>query len=539
MTSKILTVSNLNSATFTDDNAEILSTFDPPLSLNIDTQFNFKSGFIDVVGLGNSGQDVFILDKSINANITVSYYEQLLSINPDTTNGQYNLNQINNKTTPPSSVKLTDSVGEGVDFINLHYILCLFTLKQGINHNIPMFRNIDDFERIEVVKNNINITIPAGTYSSDSIVEFLNIKLQGINKGLQIYERTGLGDNHTIGINTYLPYEELVKEYTVYVKNVVFPDGVYQQYLGFVALNSTSNEIEFDTGNFALNYYYPQQYSEVSGDFDIAQIYLGTSIFSLQNINDLLSFDYTHNPYFVSAPTGRTQIIELQALQNGIVGTTETRMSWRVRRGGINILKLEPTSFWYDILGFDDSILLNITTRTINTPNVPAGIVSIITTLDVLTITGLRSFDTSTTIPFIGAADYDANFGNTENTVYPPQAGDTKTFTPITVSATIPLNAVNAINYSNFNNGGHFLLSIEIGQNVNNFISNNITQNIISIMSREYLNDGFISVFDGGNPLLLSSNTVISYIRVNIIDPLTNKNALNLGNRNTFYFELG
>jgi hypothetical protein len=353
---------------------------------------------------------------------------------------------------------------------------------------------------------------------------------------LEFYQRSGLSDNHDLGINTYISYESLVKKFTKYQIGATtpFPDGAYQQYLGFVPLDSTSNELLFEPGPQRLTYYYLQEFQAVPLINNTAKVMIGTSLFNLQNTDDLLSFEYTHNPYF---NTSRAQIIELQELV--VTSDTTPIIQWRVRRGGINLIQLEPTNFWGDILGFDDSILLNITQEILNTPNVPPGVLQKTTTLDKILITGINSFNNTTTIPFIGTADYDANFNETATTNYPTTGTVTKTFPSIAVNTTVSLNATNGINFSDLNNGGHFLLSIEIGQRVNNFISNNVTQNIISIMSREYLNDGYISVFDGGNPLLLTSNTVISYIKVNIIDPLTGKNALNLGNRNTFYFELG
>lgn len=523
MTSKILSVSNLNSSFVSDDNAEILSTFNPPLSLNIDTQFNFKSGFIDVVGLGNSGQDIFIIDKAITANITVSYYEQLCAINTDATNGQYLFNEA-------TETIINNDVDGGLLFKNLHYVLYVFTLKPGRTQSHPRFATITDYENIEIVKEVININIIPGTYSSDSIVEYLNIELQGLNRGISNFLLTGLGEpvaavpninatNANIGLRSYLPWEELVKKYTKYVKNAQFPNGAYTQYLGFLNIDSGSNQIELKTNG--LNYYYKQEIGQGSSN-TFAKLMIGTSLLSLQNIDDLLSFSYTHNPLFGGNP--REQIIQLEAIQKSLA--LQLVYNWRMRRGGINIIDLEPKEFWFDILGFDDSILLNI--KTVTTP----------TNIDLINIVGLNSFETSTTKPFIGSADYDQNFANDESTVYPVDSAN-KQFPGISVQTTIPLKAVNAINYSDLNNGGHFLLSFEIGQKVNNFISNDVTQNIISIMSREYLNDGFISVFDGGNPLVLTANTVISYIKVNIIDPLTGKNAVNLGNRNTFYFELG
>lgn len=525
MTSKILTVSNLNSSSTTQDNAEILSTFNPPLNINVDTQFNFKTGFIDVAGLGNSGQDVFTINDAITANITVSYYEQLCTINKDATNGQYLFNEA-------TETIINDDVDGDLLFKNLHYVLYVFTLKPGRTQAHPRFATITDYEKIEIVKEVININIVPGTYSSDSIVQYLNIQLQGLNRGISNYLLTGLGEsvaampninatNANIGLRSYLPWEKLVKKYTKYVKNAQFPNGVYTQYLGFLNIDSSSNQIEIKTNG--LNYYYKQEIGPGSSN-TFAKIMIGTSLFSLQNIDDLLSFSYTHNPLYQGTGS-RTQIIQLEVIQK--LSTQPLFYNWRMRRGGINIIDLEPKEFWFDILGFDDSILLNI--KQVTTP----------TNLDLINIVGLNSFETSTTKPFIGSADYDQLFGNDTNTVYPVDTAG-QSYDALTVQTTIPLNAANAINFSDLDNGGHFLLSIELGQSlVNNFISNDTTTNIISIMSREYLNDGFISIFDGGNPILLTSNTVISYIKLRIIDPTTGKNAENLGIRNTFYFELG
>lgn len=506
MTSKILTVSNLNSATFTDDNAEILSTFDPPLSLNIDTQFNFKSGFIDVVGLGNSGQDVFTIDKDINANISISFYEQALDFDTTAVNNQRHSSITGNPITATTDIE---------KYANKTYLLYRFTRTNFAKFDYK-YGKLTDYVEIAPVVEVVSMTIDAGTYTPDSFVKYLNVKLQGANVNLY-------GDvlnNHETGNRAYVTYETLVRKYTDIDYN---DESQIKQYLAFVPLGN--NPISFPAVAPAdyLGFYYSQEY-QLPGSTEvekIADMYMGTSLFSLENNEDLLRFSYTHNPLF----DAKQQIVEFAFNNN--------KEQWRIRRGGICLVDLQPRSLWFDILGFSDSILL----KPIVTFGVP--VFGVAARIILVNTTGPGSVDTSTTRPFIGLAEYDVLNPVTTNTTIYNATNTNYAAATFDITDTVGLNATSAVNFSDFNNGGHFLLSIEIGQNVNNFISNNITQNIISIMSREYLNDGFISVFDGGNPLLLSSNTVISYIRVNIIDPLTNKNALNLGNRNTFYFELG
>ena len=109
---------------------------------------------------------------------------------------------------------------------------------------------------------------------------------------------------------------------------------------------------------------------------------------------------------------------------------------------------------------------------------------------------------------------------------------------PQTVNSTIPVNAANVINFADLSSGGHFQLQIETGFKVNNYQDAKTKKNLSAIMSREYLNNGYLSVFDGGAQISIPENTSLSTITLSIIDPITKKLAQNLGANNTFYFEI-
>jgi len=523
----LIQVTNNNGSYNSPDNAEIITTIKPPIEITADASFNLKTGFIDVVGLGNSGQDVFILDNPITATINVSYYEQLLKItgaDPDgDNNGQYNLGGADNT----AASKIIAGVGNGDQFVNNHYVLVLFTTKDAHQNERPTYNDGTHFKSVQLVKEVITVVIDEGTYSSNSIIEHINIKLQAMKR--DNYAGVGLGDTTNIGINSYVSWKSLVEKYVI--MEAVSPSNpkiVFKRFLGFMPITYSGNFIELNKSG--ISYYYRQNTTKnAQGEQTgiIADVMIGTPLFAMSNVDDLLAFSYTHNPmYDISTTTGsKTEVIQLESLQKVTSGPFVVQ--WRMRRGGINIIDLQPRSFWFTILGFDESVFMNITTETTN----------IGTTFDIVKIQGPNSFDTSTTKPFIGSSDYDQNYGQSIATYYPAD-GINKQYPLINVNTTITLKAVNAINFSTFNNGGHFLLYLDYGSKIDNFLENDKKQNLIAIMSREYLNDGYISVFGGNITTILPKGTTLSYIRTTIIDPITKETVKNIGINNSFYFEL-
>jgi hypothetical protein len=514
MSSKILTVSNIN-GTASLDNAEILTTFNPPIDIKNDTLLNFKTGFIDVVGLGNTGEDIFKVTETINANIAFSYYEQFV----DKANTQDKYDFVTGR-----GINISDSVVPyGNQYLGMTFALYQFVTYPNTTKSEPfIFNRMSDYQEINLIQSNISININQGSYTSDSIVEYLNIALQSSSKGFLEYSPTQYGTTFkTImdNFNQYIPFKTLVERYSE-----TAADGFYRKFLVFVGITQTPIFFPPTTATLPPRFeaddapFYAYTYEHRNPP----AILVGTPFLSIQNTEDLLQFTYTHNPFYNDA--SRTQTIQLQKInQVDIVAGAQTSYVWFTKRGGINITDLQPRNFWFDLLGFDESILLK-----------PNNIVITGCNVDSINLLGISSFDVSTTKPFIGIADFDSALDNITTTAYNELTKDIR----ITVTNTVGINAVNPINYSDLDNGGHLLLQCEIGSKMNNFFDSDTQTSIISIMSKEYLNNGFISVFDGGIPVMLNSNTCISYIKIRIIDPITKKNVINIGGRNTFYFEL-
>jgi len=451
MSSKILTVSNINSTTSSEDNAEILTTFNPPIDIKNDTLLNFKTGFIDVVGLGNTGEDIFKVNTPINATIEFSYYEQFVDSTYSSPKYEF--------TTGTEFTSSNADQPYGPQYLGITYALYQFVTKPDKRKSEPfVFGEIDHYDEINLIKSNVNVVVNEGSYTSDSIVEYLNIALQSVPKLGLAYSPKQYGSTFEDSMDNfpqYIPFDRLVKQYSESEDN-----GTFGKFLVFVAV--TQSPIFFPPANTGP-YEPPRQDNEAfyaytyshgsSGNKPIPDILIGTPFFSLENTEDLLRFSYTHNPYYTTA--SRVQTIELNKIPQFVsTAFDQTSYMWFTKRGGINICDMQPRNFWFDLLGFDETTLLNINNVNISDCNV-----------DIFNLLGPSSFDYTTTRPFIGIADFDAATASLTNTEYKEL---TQSFN-VTVNNTVGINAVNAINYSDLDNGGHLLLQCEIGSKMNNF----------------------------------------------------------------------
>jgi hypothetical protein len=512
MTSKIIEISGQN-ADYVSENNIYKITFDPPLE-NIQT-LNLKQAFLDLRTLGNTASDTFILNEDIQASIEFCYYEQYLEQSSTTDgdlNARYDLRD-------GSFIKDDDKAEE---FMFRHFVLCVFKVLTNAPSE-PRANNDRQYDSIEILKNTFNFTIPAGTYSADSIVEFINDIIQQPNYGNDLFTSDSVvipSTRNTI----YTQWYDLCREYVE-----IGPTNNYDQFLGFVRIAEGGLYLD-DLGNpLFQGYYYRQIHAPTQGASstvsftNTAAVMLGTPLFNLQNVNNLISFEYTHNPIYFNSNNGK-----IQQIQVGTYTKTTIFTYWKLRRGGVNIINLQPENFWGNILGFGDKFQLVI--KKIN--------IGAVTVLDSINLGGNNSFQSSSTRPFIGLADIDeyVNKGTNENTTIfdPTQTA----FNAITVNNTLPIKADNIIQFADLNNGGHYLLDLQCGYNINNYIDSKTYKNLSCIMSREYLNNGFLSIFEGQTNIILDINSKISTITITVIDPLTKKPALNLGAANSFYFEV-
>lgn len=510
MSNKIIEISAQNATFKSIDNNIYNITFDPPIENgNI---LSFKQGYLDLRQLGNSANDSFILNNDVNCILTISYYEQFLSNNTDDNATRINL------VDGTSAVDSTD-----INFFGRHFVLCLFTYGNNQQFNTPRASSTDFFDSVSVIKNEVNFKVPAGTYTSDSIVEYINDNIQNYNFGTELYSSRGINFPFTY-TNTYIRYSDLA------LKFVDKRNDDYFKFLGFCRINDKGPVMNsFDPEFFA--YYYEQDVDKPS---TMASLMIGTPEINLQNINNKLSFEYLHNPiYDITASPNKTKT-EVFYIQS--IGTDNTQDLWYgLRRGGVNLIDFEPSSFWIDLLGFNNNNLIQIATKKI--------LVKTQFEMDVDEFT-TTNFINSTTQPFIGLSDLDFFLNNdtiSNRTNFDPRLPSIKDGTlPVTqiVNSTIPVSAPNVINFADVSSGGHYQLQIETGFKVNNYQDAKTKKNICAIMSREYLNNGYLSVFDGGAQISIPENTSLTTITLSIIDPITKRLALNLGANNSFYFEV-
>jgi hypothetical protein len=514
MSNKIIEISAQNATFKSIDNNVYNITFDPPIENgNI---LSFKQGYLDLRQLGNSANDSFILTEDVNCSITVSFYEQFLDNNEtsDTNATRYNLAD------PTKAVNKTD-----LNFFGRHFVLCHFVYNVNEFQKPPS--SVDtSFTEVNIVKEEINFTVPAGTYTSDSIVEYINDNIQNYNFGTRLYSGDGINFPETY-TNAYVRFVDLANKYTK------MGGGEYFEFLAFCRINENKLITDYEDPEFYA-YYYQQDIETPS----VANLMIGTPEINLQNINNKLSWQYLHNPVYLITPSPSKTKTEVFYIKS--INTDKTQDLWYgIRRGGVNLVDFFPSTFWIDLLGFSNNNLLSITTKIIPKPF-----------FDKINLFKADEFQTnnfikSTTQPFIGLSDVDFFLNNdtlSVQTDYDPTLApiidkDSKPV-PQTVNSTIPVNADNVINFADLSSGGHFQLQIETGFKVNNYQDAKTKKNLSAIMSREYLNNGYLSVFDGGAQISIPENTSLTTITLSIIDPITKKLAQNLGANNSFYFEI-
>lgn len=496
---KILEVSTYNSTKKSDDNNIITTTFNPPIDISDkENILRFKEGFIDLRNIGNVGSDTIYIEDAINGFIRVAYYEKFNDNNaPEDITKRRDLSDGN-------IITFNDT---GSKWRNRMYVLYKFTYV-GTHDDI---RSTHDIDKVELFTRNIEFTVPPGTYTSESLIKKINDQLSLSKYAYtqkQIFD--GSLQNLYTDNNSYTTWEEIIYNSDL----VTFENGLYKSFGAFVDISGSGPMITDPTNANFQAYYYKQD--TINNEY--AYLFLGSPVFSLSINDNVASFAYTHNPVYDSNGSEIMQLLRIG---------TDGVFLWRDRRGGCLLVELEPTLLFNDILGFSESNTLKINTgsryNTINS-------------------TGDNSFISSTTHPFIGLSDVD----DSSNPGIPSDADRDTTFfgssqsifPSLQVNSVLTIDAERSLNFSDLTNG-HYLLEIECGLNISNYYDNNTKRNISAIMSKQYLNNGYLSVFaEGSTDISIDSNSSISYITCKILDPDTKTPSKNIGNNNYFYFDL-
>jgi hypothetical protein len=527
MSSTLIEVSSANADIKTE--TTLTTVLSPPLVMTTPSVLQFAEGFIDQREIGNSGNDSFILTSPVDVSIDMAYYElyngQVLNSDGD----ELRKNAFNNTT-------IGTKTDDNDRFIRIGKVFALYQVvyKTGTSFKFPTLNfngeGVSDILEINLITETFNFTLDEGTYTTQTIVQTLNDKMQGTFYGDKFYN----GENLYLGFEDnafYRPFSHFVNKYVEFdttTKN-------FKKALVFIPVTTDPISINFDVD--VGQYFYPQEPT------DNTEVYIGCPIVAIENTDDIIQWAYLHNPVYKLdiQSNARDEYIQLNA--NPLPDESGENYYWVYARGGVALVSLNPDTFWADLLGFkNNDFLLERTRQQIvgEILNVP-----IAATMDFISITGNNSLSTATTRPFIGVSDIDeyvvADLGVDKdfinNTSFPITL--TLPIRTLSVNNTVTINATQPIQFAQFNSGGHFRIEVDIGYYINNFSSAKTKKSIACIASREYLTNGFLSVFSGGQPIALPAGSVLSYISVSILDPITGKAPPDIGSANTFYFSLG
>lgn len=514
--STLIEVSNQNADVASS--TSLTTVISPPINVSSPSVLSFAEGFIDQRDIGNSGTDAFIVDEPIDITMEMAFYE-VFNDQPASPNER---KSAFDNTTP---IDITDVKGGVFALYKVVYVVGRNTTFPQVNFNADGALDGGIVE-LELVKEPFNFTIEPGTYTATTIVQKINDQMQGTfykDGGFFKSENLALGNEDNA---FYYPFRFFADKYVIYNDTT----KIYQQALVFLRVDDNPLKTDF-TKNFG-QYYYEQ----IPGS--IVDTFIGCPISALQNTDNIMSFAYLHNPvYTIDTDGNRDEYIQLN--ENVLSGGRGINFYWVYARGGVALTKLEPPSFWDDIMGFETRNFALETTRVpLITPGSPANAV-----IDLIDITGSNSLSGATTRPFIGVSDTDEYviagvidgrfLTNTIFNTNPP-----KPIRTLDVNNTVAITAEAPIQFSQLNTGGHYRIEVDIGYYVNNFNSSKTKKSIACIASREYLTNGFLSVFSGAQPITIPANSVLSYINVSIIDPITGKPPTDIGNANSFYFSL-
>lgn len=517
----IIEISGQNANFKTLDNNIYNITLEPPIQGG--QNLNLKNAFLDLRDLGNSNNDSFIIDVEVNCRLEFSYYEQF--------NSQHGQLSLLDSTKPPIT---------NLDYANKYFVPYIFTYANDgqATHKIEASKDTT-FDTIELLTGEVQFTIPPGAYTSDSIVEFINDKLQRYNRDKDMFRKDGI-DYPFTGSEVYIRYQSIIDRFVTMFPNVNPTD--YNSFIGFVRIDQNPIFLQYQDNTEFIGYYYPQV-PESSGLSNYekltAQLFIGTPECNLQNVDNKLSFEYLHNPVYDivldanNNVQSKTEVFLFTKTDTGSALITNLQLV----RGGINIVSLEPPNFWSEILGFTNTKPLTIDRIEIPVEGVVFGTTAT-TLIDSIT---LNEFITSTTRPFVSLTNFDIFTdvvkGISNNTDFDNELKNLPG-APIAVVNTVPLTADRVINFADTASGGHFQLEIETGFKINNYKDSKTVRSLSAIMSREYLNDGFLSILGGSVNIAIPSNASISSITIFIKDPITRQLVQNIGVNNTFYFEI-
>jgi hypothetical protein len=272
------------------------------------------------------------------------------------------------------------------------------------------------------------------------------------------------------------------------------PPQPWTNFYGIVFGNNTTSIRFYDPENFNVN---RAMYME-------GRNYMGSSQLALlfnDNNDGKFSFKYMHTPFY----NGGQESISVY----NVVGAT---FYYFLAQSGIFFTQLEPASFWFGLLGFNQNILVsdNLITHTLNQKLV------------------LGQNITSNLIT------YDNVFNKAKWTESPPI--DTPYYTTSQDTFKIIGLELQTAFVSPY-----FIIQI-LGLGNTNLLDDNKTyQTIAQICSKQYDNNGVITTYPDNIPFYYNTSNeplLISSLRVRILDGVSKQPTLILGNNNNIFIQI-
>jgi len=527
MTSQIIELSTFNSKEINSNNSRWSNQF-PPVVVNTGDIVQMKSGFIDTNQSNTFGN--ILLEKDTIVHIEFGYYihyiddYELYPFNdgsPATPAPTYLPNYephiARTKHVVGGTTRYDPIIGRKTILIDAgSYSPSVLSekisgsLSNVPNQSLPQFiSNPNEFLKasygdLELVCEDIPIT------HQDQIINDFNTKIipvseelwaafQTVGTEVIVYGKINVGKEPIFSWNDTISYSDQ-------------PNGEFQVTTGFkypyvvpepnlivltdIVIKLRTNPVLLATSFYSL--FDDNKFITIGDATNIIDRFFGASRVSLiyNDEDKRFAWDYLHSPYYNTANSVTSEAVGFQASLNMVDSVS-----------GIFFTKLEPVSFWADILGFDmDTIIPNV--------EINSGMTLIrgeTITSNYFALTNMFNHANTMDIPTT------AIFSESDNTQQ--------------------IKAVN--DYKTSVDGGYYLVSID-GLYTNYKQDDHERHNINAIVSRQYNENGFISDWGEGGLRYVNTGEPFNLgsLTTTIMNPITKEPVKNLGKNSSIFIEV-
>lgn len=494
MSSKVIEISNNNADYIANNPAEFMTVLNPPLLVKAGSLLQVNKTFLDITGTGIINQEQFIFEEDIEISIEFGYYEQ---------NNDFDYKEgIGESVDPDTLIKTPDF---------RYYILGYYETETPTESSA-----------FNIYTETQNLTIPAGVYTATGLTKYINDRFSDVQKSFNYYTSYSLfGDT---GSNIYKSWYSLPHSGKTFCFASPHSTPNINKFAGAFKDDRTDDKAKNIYGNQI--YRYKTKYKTPNKEIPM----IGSTQFDLTYNQDIFSFSFLHSPIY-DASTSQNPIIYPFVFSNN--NNLNIFGGWCSLRSGIWIKNLRPSSFWKDKLRFNlGKILPEITTYTSSIGSAR---------IETIKITGDNSFNSSRTDSFLGFGDIDSLVGtsgaNPTSTLNIPT--DQKKYDNKAVEVTTTKSINSDGSYKDINNAGYFLLQLETTIRNQSFKDEKYTRKINGIISRQYENKGFVTGFSESSiNELIKEDTLISSIKIKILDPITKELTEDIGENNSIFLSI-